>query len=111
MVLAGLDFTDFAIIAAIGGVLTGVTVTAVTAARASFGPASPDRLLRVEQKLDQLLTRAGLDYTPTPKPAWQTLGDEGPVRKVAAIQAYREETGAGLAEAKKVVEDYIEGSR
>jgi hypothetical protein len=30
-----------------------------------------------------------------------------PARKIEAIQVYREETGAGLAEAKEVVEAYI----
>jgi hypothetical protein len=30
-----------------------------------------------------------------------------PARKIEAIKFYREETGAGLAEAKRAVEDYI----
>jgi ribosomal protein L7/L12 len=34
-----------------------------------------------------------------------------PARKIAAIKAYREETGAGLADAKRAVEEYIEGRR
>jgi ribosomal protein L7/L12 len=105
MLVAVLEFTDFAIIAAIVAVLTG----GAEAARASFGPANRDRLARVEQKLDLLLTHAGLDYTPAPKAAWQALADEGPARKIAAIKAYREETGAGLADAKRSVEKYIEG--
>ncbi len=107
MIFAVLDFTDFAIIAAIVAVLAGGTVVA----RASFGPANRDRLTRVEQKLDLLLTHAGLDYTPATKAAWQALADEGPARKIAAIKAYREETGAGLADAKQAVEEYIEGRR
>jgi ribosomal protein L7/L12 len=32
-----------------------------------------------------------------------------PSRKIEAIQAHREETGAGLAEAKDAVESYING--
>jgi ribosomal protein L7/L12 len=104
---AVLDFTDFAIIAAIVAVLAG----GAAAARASFGPANRDRLARVEQKLDLLLTHAGLDYTPAPKAAWQALADEGPARKIAAIKAFRDETGAGLVEAKRAVKEYIEGRR
>ena len=88
--------------------LAGVTAAA---ARASFGPANRDRLARVEQKLDLLLTNAGLDYTPAPKAAVAGMADEGPARKIAAIKAYREQTGAGLAEAKRDVEEYIEGRR
>jgi ribosomal protein L7/L12 len=107
MPFAVLEFTDFAIIAAIVAVLAG----GAAAARASFGPANRDRLARVEQKLDLLLTHAGLDYLPTPKAAWQALADEGPARKIAAIKAYRDETGSGLAEAKRAVEEYIEGRR
>ncbi len=108
MLFAVLELTDFAIIAVIVAVLAGGTAAA---ARASFGPANRDRLARVEQKLDLLLTHAGLDYTPAPKTAWQALADEGPARKIAAIKAYREETGAGLADAKRAVEEYIEGRR
>jgi ribosomal protein L7/L12 len=107
MLFAVLEFTDFAIIAAIVAVLTG----GAAAARATFGLANRDRLARVEQKLDLLLTHAGLDYTPAPKSAWQALADEGPSRKIAAIKAYRDETGVALAEAKRAVEDYIEGRR
>ena len=107
MLFAVLEFTDFAIIAAIVFVLAGGAVVA----RASLGPANRDRLTRVEQKLDLLLTHAGLDHTPATKAAWQALADEGPARKIAAIKAYREETGAGLADAKQAVEEYIEGRR
>jgi ribosomal protein L7/L12 len=107
MLFAVLEFTDFAIIAAIVALLAGGTAVA----RASSGPPNRDRLARVEQKLDLLLTHAGLDYTPAPKAAWQALADEGPARKIAAIKAYRDETGAGLADAKRTVEEYIEGRR
>jgi ribosomal protein L7/L12 len=107
MLFAVLEFTDFAIIAAIVVVLAGGAATA----RAGVGAANRDQLVRIEQKLDLLLTHAGLDYTPAPKAAWQALADEGPARKIAAIKAYREQTGADLAEAKRAVEEYIEGRR
>ncbi len=105
MLFAVLEFTDFTIIAAIVAVLASGTAVA----RANFGPANRDRLARVEQKLDLLLTHAGLDYTPATKAAWQAMADEGPARKIAAIKAYRDETGSGLADAKRAVEEYIEG--
>jgi hypothetical protein len=57
MLFAVLELTDFAIIAAIVAILAGGTAVA----RASLGPANRDRLARVEQKLDLLLTHAGLD--------------------------------------------------
>ena len=107
MLLAVLELTDFAIIAAIVAVLAGGAATAAS----YFRPADRDRLARVEQKLDLLLTHAGVDYTPAPKAAWQALAEEGPARKIAAIKTYREETGAGLAEAKRAVEEYVEGRR
>lgn len=103
--LATLEFTDFALIALIVVLLAGGSA----AAASYFRPADRDRLARVEQKLDLLLTFAGLDYTPPSKAAWQALADEGPARKIAAIKAYREQTGAGLAEAKRTVEEYLEG--
>jgi hypothetical protein len=107
MLFAVLEFFDFAIIAAIVALLAGGTVVG----RASFGRANGDRLIRVEQKLDLLLTHAGLDYTPAQKAAWQALADEGPARKIAAIKAYREESGVGLAQAKQAIEEYIESRR
>lgn len=107
MLFAVLELTDFAIIATIVAMLAG----GAAAARSLFGPDDRDRLARVEQKLDLLLTHAGLDYTPPVKSTWQGLVDQGPARKIDAIKTYREETGAGLAEAKRVVEEYIEGRR
>jgi ribosomal protein L7/L12 len=105
MPLAVLDFTDYVIIAAIVAVLTGGTA----AVRASFGPINR-ALVRIENKLDMLLNHSGLVYR-TDSKTWQTLADEGPVRKIEAIKAYREQTGAGLADAKRAVEEYIEGRR
>ena len=103
MLFAVLEFTDFAIIAAVVAVLAGGTA----AARSYVRPADRERLARVEQKLDLLLAHAGVDHAPAPKAAWQALADEGPARKIAAVKAYREETGAGLAEAKRAVEEYV----
>lgn len=102
MLFAVLELSDFVII--------GVLLVLVTGAAASvyFRPADRDRLRRVEDKLDLILTHLGLDYTPAPKASWQQLADD-PSRKISAIKTYREEHGVGLAEAKRAVEDYIEG--
>jgi len=105
MPFAVLEWTDFAIIAAIVAVLAGGTA----AARSCFHPADRDRLARVERKLDLLLGDAGLKVAPAPKAAWQALADEKPDHKIAIIKAYRAETGAGLAESKQAVEAYLEG--
>lgn len=104
MLFAGLEFSDFAVIALLILVFAGGRA----AASAYLWPADRDRLQRVEQKLDLILTHLGIDYVPPPKSAWQELADD-PGHKIAAIKAYREQYGVGLAEAKKAVEDYIQG--
>ena len=67
------------------------------------------RLRRVERKLDLILQHLGLnepDATGGLSAAVRALADQGPGMKIAAIKQYREETGAGLAEAKQVIEEY-----
>jgi hypothetical protein len=103
---AALEFSDFAIIALIISLFAG----GGAAARAYSRPAGQERLGRIEDKLDLILTHLGLDYTPAPKAAWQELAGD-PSRKIAAIKAYREEHGVGLAEAKRAVEDYMGGNQ
>ncbi len=104
MLFAVLEFTDFAVI----GLLILVFAGWGAAASAYLRPTDRDRLQRIEHKLDLILTQLGIDYVPPPKAVWQELADE-PTQKIAAIKAYREQHRVGLAEAKKVVEDYIEG--
>ncbi len=104
MLFATLDFGDFAVIALLILLFAGGRA----AASAYLWPADRDRLRRVEQKLDLILTHLGIDYVPPPKAAWQELADD-PGHKIAAVKAYREQHGVGLAEAKKAVEDYIQG--
>lgn len=63
---------------------------------------------RVERKLNALLRHHGVDPTqglPLSERVKQLADD--PSRKIEAIRVYREETGAGLAEAKEAVEAYI----
>lgn len=66
------------------------------------------RLGRIERKLNALLRHHGVDPTqglPLSDRVKQLAAD--PARKIQAIKAYREETGAGLAEAKEAVEAFI----
>jgi hypothetical protein len=102
MLLAILEWSDFAIILCIVALFSGGA-----AATVYLRPADRDRLQRVEHKLDIILTHLGLDYTPSSKAPWQELADD-PSRKINAIKAYREEHGVGLAEAKRAVEEYMQ---
>ena len=69
------------------------------------------RLERTERKLNALLRHFGIDATQGTAPS--DLSDRvkeiarNPKRKIEAIKVYREETGAGLAEAKEAVEAFI----
>lgn len=77
-----------------------------------FGFGSPSafelamRLQRLERKLDLIMTNLGIadpgqdDLEPV-----KEILRQGPRQKIAAIKAYRELTGVGLAEAKAVVDD------
>jgi hypothetical protein len=73
--------------------------------RLSFG--FKGRIALIERKLDWLLRHSGLDPhgLPLSERVKQLAGD--PARKIEAIKVYREETGAGLAEAVQAVEDFI----
>ena len=58
------------------------------------------RIRRIERKVNLLLNHAGVD--PISERVKQLATD--PSRRIEAIKAYRDETGAGLAEAKQAVE-------
>lgn len=60
------------------------------------------RLACIESNLDRLLQHFGLEPPSTLSPAVRDLLRQG--KKINAIKAYREETGAGLREAKDAVE-------
>lgn len=104
MLFAALDFSGIVNIA----LLIALLVSGGAAASAYLRPKDRARLERIEHKLDLILTQLGIEYVPPPKAAWQELADN-PAKKIAAIGAYREQHGGGLAEAKKAVEDYIDG--
>ncbi|MFF4957857.1 ribosomal protein L7/L12 [Streptomyces sp. NPDC001222] len=60
------------------------------------------RVARIEQKLDLILDRMGLDAADADLDGVTALVREG--RRIQAIKQYREVTGAGLKEAKEAVE-------
>ncbi len=73
-----------------------------------------DRLRGIERKLNALLRHHGVDLTQGLPPAelGLPLSDRvkqlaaDPARKIEAIKVYRDETGAGLAEAKEAIEAF-----
>jgi hypothetical protein len=103
MLFAILELFDFGIIMFIVAVFSGGAAASVYRR-----PIHTGRLERSEHKLDLILTHLGVDYVPPPKTAWQELATD-PSRKIAAIKAYREETGASLMDAKAAVEAYMDG--
>ena len=106
MLFALLESSDWTLMAwlIVVFVLTGGGATASGYLR----PTNRDQLQRIEHKLDLILTHLGIEYVPPPKSDWQALADE-PGQKIAAIKVYHEQHGVGLAEAKRAVDDYIQG--
>ncbi|MGC7098781.1 ribosomal protein L7/L12 [Amycolatopsis lurida] len=60
------------------------------------------RLTRIERKLDAVLAEQGVTLPEPELDEVRALLDEG--KKIKAIKAYRELTGAGLVEAKEAVD-------
>lgn len=69
-----------------------------------------ERLHHIEAKLDIILSHLGLKYVDPSTPASLSnevkslIGERG--RKIEAIKLHRQQTGAGLREAKHAVEAY-----
>ncbi len=66
------------------------------------------RIARIEHKVNLLLRHSGIDLLeglPLSDRVKELARD--PARKIEAIKVYRQETGAGLAEAKEAVEAYL----
>jgi hypothetical protein len=103
MLFGALEWPEVLLIAAIILLVLG---GGGAAAKTYLRPADPDRLKRIEDKLDLILTHLEIEYVPPPKTPWQELADR-PGQKIAAIKTYREQNAVGLAEAKKAVEDYM----
>ena len=97
-----LGFNDLAIIASIG---------ILVAVGAAYSAGQKAHLRRIERKLDALLKQQGVP-PPAPVVAGE-VSDEGqqialdPARRIEAIKLNREQTGCGLAEAKRDVEQFI----
>lgn len=70
------------------------------------GYALNDRLGRMQRTLDRMARQQGVDFGAALSNHVKELARD-PARKIEAIKAHRDETGAGLAEAKQAVEDYI----
>jgi len=97
--LAILDFSDYAIIAAIVCIFAG-GASVVARQRIS--------LRRLEAKLDALLKHHGIELPSRLSPEVQRLAKD-PSQKIAAIKLHRSQNpGLGLAEAKKEIEDFAE---
>jgi ribosomal protein L7/L12 len=76
----------------------------------ALSPNHVARLQRVERKLDLILAHLGIEYVePAPgdnlSEQVRALADRG--EKIQAIKTHRDLTGAGLAEAKRAVEAYL----
>lgn len=100
-----LSFWDFAVIALLIIIFAGGS--AATASM-RLRPAERRRQARIESKLNAIAAHLGMTIEEEKESTWQRLADD-PDQKIAAIKAYREEHGVGLAEAKQAVEDYIAG--
>ena len=74
--------------------------------RGSDRSADSGHIFRIEKKLDLILNHLGLEYQPFTEEVRQAA-DTG--NKILAIKLYRQETGAGLAQAKEDVEQYMRG--
>jgi ribosomal protein L7/L12 len=83
-------------------VFVGVIVISATVARVE------QRLARTEIKLNALLRHFNIDSAQALRVSdrVQEIARD-PTRKIEAIKVYREETGAGLGEAKAAVEAFI----
>jgi ribosomal protein L7/L12 len=81
----------------------GVGVIAILASMASQRSASQERrLARIERQLGLVMERLDIEESDLPMPEVIEQLDQG--NKIKAIKLYREQTGAGLAEAKSAVE-------
>ena len=87
-------------------VLLALAIGVLLVALATYGNTT-ERLRAIEQKLNALLRHYDVDPRqglPLSDRVKQLAIDPG--RKIEAIKAYREETGAGLAEAKEAIEAF-----
>ena len=102
--LAVLEFQDFAVIAGLIALLAGGS------AFAAQRPADNARIRRLEQKVDAIIEKLGIELPNSITNSGlsaeaRQLADAG--QKIPAIKLHREQTGLGLKEAKDAVEAYL----
>lgn len=102
-----LEFFDFVVIGVLIAVLSGGT--AMASRRFAGSAAAEERLRRVEDKLNVLLTHMGIDYVPRTKENWQRLSDAG--NQEDAVKEYSEAHSVSEEEAQLVVEQYLQDVR
>jgi hypothetical protein len=103
MILAALDYFDFLIIAVMIIIFAGGTTVATR--RSTSDAAAGERLRRMEDKLNLLLTHNGIDYVPRTKERWQRLAESND--KASAAEEYSETHSIPLEEAEEVVNQYL----
>ena len=119
MILAAADITETILIGSVIGIvasiLTRVLLGGVSiSASSSVNSSERDQLRQLNAKVDLLLEHLNIDATAIDvrkatmaAEEWKQLATD-PSQKIAAIKAYRDLTGAGLADAKDAVEEYIQ---
>jgi ribosomal protein L7/L12 len=88
------------------GIILAIAAVILLVTLISYGNMTA-RIRNIERKLYALLRHHGVDATQGfvwSERVKQLAADS--MRKIEAIKAYREETGAGLAEAKEAIESF-----
>jgi|GEM_PF-1216160 len=87
----------------LAGIAVGLLIPILLLAQRIARQAS--RIGRLEAKVDLLLNQAGLEYDPFRQVSDEIIGHLRAGNKIAAIKAYRAQSGVGLKEAKEYVEE------
>lgn len=103
MIFAALDFFDYFIIAVLIALFAGGTK--IASRRSASSVAAGERLRRIEEKLNLLLTYHGIDYVPGMKEQWQRLAESN--QKVSAAKEYSDIHSVTVDEAAEVVDQYL----
>jgi ribosomal protein L7/L12 len=102
MLFAEVAFHDIAM-TALAVIVVVCTVYSVAEQRRS----NRARLIRLENKLDMLLRHFGTDPETATGLSAEVRRLAGEGKKIEAIKVHREQTGAGLKDAKDAVEAYM----
>jgi ribosomal protein L7/L12 len=82
--------------------IVALIVVALTSFSSARSSGLDKRLARIDRRLDLIMQRMEIEEPDSPVPGVVERLQQG--KKIEAIKVYREQTGAGLAEAKDVVE-------